>query len=242
VVLVLAAAAATFGLLRMNAALGSYQSLLNGSLSAAKQLDDVNTAFVSRHKVLKDIYLFNTDSAKVALVTKELADWDQLVGDGLARLRQDSTLTQNDRDLIDSAVDALGAYQAASRAAAARATAGDDPYTAQQEAAKLTSGKDRPISAAFKELSGRLNDRAHNEAADIQAQVAGLLPAVLSVFGAAILLGIVVAFGLARTIVGAAQQIARAARGLAVGDLDQHVTLQSGDELGQMAEALRQVS
>ena len=38
---------------------------------------------------------------------------------------------------------------------------------------------------------------------------------------------------------GAAGQVARAAQGLAVGNLDQRVTVRSDDELGQMADAVR---
>ena len=60
-VLLLAGGAAAVGLYRLDTALGGYHALLDGSVAAAKQADDVNTAFVSRHKVLKDIYLFNTD-------------------------------------------------------------------------------------------------------------------------------------------------------------------------------------
>ena len=155
--LLLAGGAAAVGLYRLDTALGGYHALLDGSVAAAKQADDVNTAFVSRHTVLKDIYLFNTDPAKVQSVTKEIVDWDRQVSAGLAALRANPALLDEDRDLIDSGLAPFAEYQKASQAALERATVeGDDPYTAQQAAAKLTSGKDRPVSAVLKELSTRV--------------------------------------------------------------------------------------
>src|SRR3954447_10574918 len=208
-VLVLGGGAAAVGLSRMDTALGGYHALLDGSVAAAKQADDVNTAFVSRHKVLKDIYLFNTDAAKVDSVTKEIADWDRQVSAGLATLRANPALLDEDRALIDSGLVPFAEYQKASQAAVERATlAGDDPFTAQQAAAKLTSGKDRPVSAVLKELSTRLNARAQVEGSAIKADVDALLPVVVGTLIAALLLGFGVAFGLARSIASAARHIA----------------------------------
>ena len=119
-------------------------------------------------------------------------------------------LFDEDRDLIDSGLAPFAEYQKASQAALERATVeGDDPYTAQQAAAKLTSGKDRPVSAVLKELSTRLNERARTEGSAIESDVDALLPVVVGSLVAALLLGLGVAFGLARSIAGAARHIAR---------------------------------
>jgi len=241
VALALTAGAATFGLYRLHGALGTYQTLLTGSLAAAKQADDVNTAFVTRHKVLKDVYLFNTDPAKVDSASKEVAGWDSKVSDGLAALRKSPVLTSDDTALIDTGLAALAAYQSASQEAIKQATAGNDPYTDQQAAAKLVSGKDRPVTAALAELSSRLNQRAATESASIQAQVAAILPIVAGVLALGLLLGIGLSIALARGISRTAAQVARAARGLAQGDLDQHISTPARDELGQMAAALGEV-
>jgi len=53
------------------------------------------------------------------------------------------------------------------------------------------------------------------------------------------LLALLIGFFLSRDIARAAGQVATAAKGLAVGDLDQQITVRSGDELGQMADAVR---
>ena len=176
-VLLLAGGAAAVGLYRLDTALSGYHALLDGSVAAAKQADDVNTAFVSRHKVLKDIYLLQHGSRpRSSPSPKEIADWDKQVSEGLAALRADPVLLDEDRDLIDSGLAPFAEYQKASQAALERATVeGDDPYTAQQAAAKLTSGKDRPVSAVLKELSTRLNERARTEGSAIESDVDALL-------------------------------------------------------------------
>ena len=55
----------------------------------------------------------------------------------------------------------------------------------------------------------------------------------------AVLLGLAIAFLLARSITRGVGRVAHAAEGLALGDLDQEVDYVSGDELGAMAESFR---
>jgi signal transduction histidine kinase len=56
---------------------------------------------------------------------------------------------------------------------------------------------------------------------------------------AAVSLGLVLGFLLSSRIARAARQVAAAAKGLATGNLDQQLTVRSRDELGQMADAFR---
>ena len=53
------------------------------------------------------------------------------------------------------------------------------------------------------------------------------------------LLALLIGFFLSRDIARTAGQVATAAKGLAVGDLNQQITIHSRDELGQMADAVR---
>ena len=55
----------------------------------------------------------------------------------------------------------------------------------------------------------------------------------------AVVLGLVIAFLLSRSINSGVNRVARAASGLALGDLNQEVDYVSGDELGAMAESFR---
>jgi PAS domain S-box-containing protein len=54
-------------------------------------------------------------------------------------------------------------------------------------------------------------------------------------------LGLLIGFMLSRSIAGAAEQVAVAARGLARGELDQTIAVRSRDELGQMGQAFREM-
>ncbi|MFN8634259.1 MAG: methyl-accepting chemotaxis protein [Chloroflexota bacterium] len=78
---------------------------------------------------------------------------------------------------------------------------------------------------------------AAGDAALATYQQARLVALVAS--GVALLAGLAVAFFLARAIVRGVAQATRAAQGLARGDLDQTIDVQSHDEIGQMAEAFR---
>jgi PAS domain S-box-containing protein len=64
--------------------------------------------------------------------------------------------------------------------------------------------------------------------------------AILLSFGAAGL-GLSIGIFVSRSIAGGVGQVATAAQGLAVGDLDQHIARDSNDEIGQMAAAVRKM-
>jgi len=122
-VLVLAGGAGAFGVWRLNDGLNRYDDLVSGTMGASQLAAVISFDFVSRHKVLKDVYLFNTDAAKVQSATQEVNDWTAKSAAGLERLNASPVLTTEDRDLIATAQAAQKEYQAASNAAIARATA-----------------------------------------------------------------------------------------------------------------------
>jgi methyl-accepting chemotaxis protein len=64
---------------------------------------------------------------------------------------------------------------------------------------------------------------------------------IIAMLLAALLIGSAIALTLANSVVGAARQVARAAQGLARGEIQQQVNVRSRDELGQMAAAMRQM-
>jgi methyl-accepting chemotaxis protein len=251
------AGAATFSVVRLTQATTAYSNLITGTLDASSQLKAVNVAFISRHKVLKDIYLFNTNADKVKQTISDMAGFDKQVNDGLAALKQNPNLLPEERQLVDNAATAYADYQAASTAATAKATESGDPYVTQQAAAAITTGKDKPISAALDDLAARINGRAAAQQAQLTAEARALLPIVFGTLAAALLLGLAIAFLIGRNIArpvsvvaAMAQRIARedlpalarVAKTLAAGDLTATVTvtaqplsLQSRDEVGRMA-------
>ncbi len=78
-----------------------------------------------------------------------------------------------------------------------------------------------------------------DETADSTVASTRTLIFVLVVIAAAI--GVALALLISRWLAGGLGQMLRAARGIAQGDVDQKVELQSGDELGETAEAFREM-
>ncbi len=257
-VLLLVGGAAGFGLYRLSGATAAYGELARTTMAASRMADDVNASFISRHKVLKDIYLFNGDPAKIEKAASEVKELDQAVEAGLSQLQSNPALLPDELALADEASRALGEYAAASRAAIARVQAGgDDLYEVQQAAVQLTSGKDRPISEALDGLADRLDKRSGRESAALEADVQRTLPVVLGVMIAAVVAGFGIALLFARSIASGvgrtaavARQIARddlpallrVTKALAAGDLTQDaavttqpVAISGRDEIGQMA-------
>jgi methyl-accepting chemotaxis protein len=81
---------------------------------------------------------------------------------------------------------------------------------------------------------------AEEQAASRSEIAQGFRTATMILIGvvlAAVLLGLAVAFFLARSVASAITAVTQAAKGIAEGDLDQHVEVNSGDELGEMANA-----
>jgi methyl-accepting chemotaxis protein len=111
------------------------------------------------------------------------------------------------------------------------------------EAFTLFNGADStsfaPVSTALEAL---ITSKANSAAATNRKNQEIFARANQLIIGltlAAVLIGLGIALYLARNIARAATQVAAAARGLAQGDLDQHIEVRTNDELGDMAEALR---
>ncbi|HST43106.1 MAG TPA: MCP four helix bundle domain-containing protein, partial [Conexibacter sp.] len=80
---------------------------------------------------------------------------------------------------------------------------------------------------------------ADRQGADADDTVAGARVVILVLLVVAVLAAIAIALLLARQIAGGLQQMVRAARGIALGDVDQRVEIKSRDELGDAADAFR---
>lgn len=99
-VLLLAGVSAGFGLHVLATATDSYASLIDTTISAAKQADDVNALFITRHKVLKDVYLYDTEQQRVDKAADEVAAYDQQIDLGLTQLQQSSALEPHEAQLL----------------------------------------------------------------------------------------------------------------------------------------------
>jgi methyl-accepting chemotaxis protein len=256
-VVALLGGAGVFANQRLASTAAAYDTLLSKTVAAQDLAISVNTAFITRHKVLKDAYLFNTNADKVKSTEDQLTAADREIAQDLTDLSKNAVLGPEELQLVKQARTDYATYVAASNAALATIHEPGDPYTVQQAAAALTSGKDRPVSASLDSLQAKLGDDVRQDAARNQAEAgqAYLLTRIVGIVGVVASLGI--ALLLARSIVGATAVVARAAQQLATvelpalaaaaaalaeGDLThklritaQPLQLRRKDELGKMA-------
>jgi methyl-accepting chemotaxis protein len=98
-----------------------------------------------------------------------------------------------------------------------------------------------PAAAAMKELIGFQTVSAAGKRNQVLAANDSTARGILFVSLLALLLVVGVAFGLSRHIARGIGQVARAALGLAKGDLNQTLDVHSRDEIGQLAESFREM-
>jgi methyl-accepting chemotaxis protein len=112
-------------------------------------------------------------------------------------------------------------------------------------ASKLALGaEDEAADALVSAAVGYQTEAQHEQAALTRsfhstASSANWLVGLLAL--AAIVVGIVLAYLLTRSIVGGIRQMLVAAEGIAEGDVNQHIEARSRDEVGQMADAFRRM-
>jgi signal transduction histidine kinase len=119
----------------------------------------------------------------------------------------------------------IGAVEAGDRPAAMRAY--------QTEGAQLTQNLDRAIDA-FVAKKGDVA-RTLESNSELSYQHTRDIAIGLSVAAAGV--GLLIGLLLARSIATSVGQVARAAKGLAVGDLEQRIQVRATDEIGEMAQA-----
>jgi methyl-accepting chemotaxis protein len=256
-VLMLMGGGGAYAAYRLTSMTQAYNTLVNQTLATQRDVQAANLNFITRHKVLKDAYLFNTDAQKVQTTRDDVANRDLQINAALTQLAGSTLLRPEEKQFVQDAIKAYGAYQVASTAAIAKATAGGDPYTAQQAAASLTSGTDRPVSAALDALQLSIGDRTALEQQRVEADANSAIPLTMGILLASLLAGLGLALLLARSIASAVAEVAAVARGIANkdlpsfvqaaramadGDLTQNVLVtavrvevHSKDELGAMA-------
>jgi methyl-accepting chemotaxis protein len=137
--------------------------------------------------------------------------------------------------------DAWQAYLAATRPLAAQVAAGDLAAAGET----IAGARARAASAAVRETTQPVLDHQRDlalaEVARNSDAVAETRTVVLVLLGALALVAIGLAAWLSRGIAGGLRQMLTAARGIARGDVEQRVDVRSRDEIGQMANAFREM-
>jgi PAS domain S-box-containing protein len=123
----------------------------------------------------------------------------------------------------------IGPLEGGDRAAAIQAY--------RTESLNLTQQIDATIDA-FLQKKQQVGSQLQADA-EVSYEVARRIAILLS--GAAVLLGLFVGYFMSRTISHSAGQMATAAKGLAVGDLDQRIQVASRDEIGELGDAFKEM-
>ena len=198
----------------------------------------VDTSWQARADLLD--LLLTADPPTAANDRRDMQAMDQVLGE-LAKQMDAADTDREDVDTLAALVAAWNSYTSwrdqsvlepldrGDRAAALAAYNADGP--------RMGATVDHMIEAflARKHTVGAVLESTAETSFDQTRTIAILLSIT------AVGLGLGIGFFLSRSIARGVGQVAIAARGLAVGDLDQRITLESGDEIGQMAAAAREM-
>src|SRR5919202_409866 len=196
----------------------------------------VDTSWQARSDLLN--YLLADDPVSAAAYRQEMQQLDQRLGD----LAHQMDLADTDREDVATLAALMSAW---------------DAYTNWRDEVvlgELDRGNRAEALAAYREGGSRMGttvdemiDAFLSKKREVGATLEGQAEAsfdltrhiaiLLSIAAAGLGLGI--GFFLSRNIARGVGQVATAARGLAVGDLNQHITLDSHDEIGEMAGSVR---
>jgi PAS domain S-box-containing protein len=185
-------------------------------------------------------YLLTDDAAERRRLRTHMAEIDRAL-DELAREMDAADIDREDVQTLAGLTETWRAYTDwRDRSILATIEPGDRAAALaayQTEGIRLTAALDSAIDAFLnkkRDVGGTLE-----AAAEATYELTRRLALGLAV--AASGSGLLIGFVLARSIAGAAEQVAAAARGLARGELDQTIAVRSRDELGQMSEAFREM-
>jgi signal transduction histidine kinase/CheY-like chemotaxis protein/HAMP domain-containing protein len=182
-------------------------------------------------------YLVAEDPAVTSRLRDDLATMDAQMRD-LTRQMDEADTDRQDMETLAN-IDADWRAYTTWRDAAFRVADSGDRAAAiasyESNGGPLERAVDNRIDL-FRERKREVAERMSNGA---EATYASTRPIAIFLSTIAVGSGLVLGLLLARSIAGAAHQVARAARGLAGGDLNQRIDVASRDELGEMAAAFR---
>ena len=182
-------------------------------------------------------YLLSTDAAERETLRAEMVANDAALADLIQRMDQADT-DREDSQTLAGITSAWHAYTAWRDQALAATEAGDRASALasyHDQGRRLAADVDNAVDAFLlkkREIGQDIAATAETTYTDTRR-----IAIALSVAAAG--LGLVLGFFLSSRVARAARQVAAAAKGLATGNLDQQLTVRSRDELGQMADAFR---
>ena len=171
----------------------------------------------------KKAELFEEMPQTVAKIDKLFADYEKLI------------VNDRDRQLRAAAQAAWKAYLADSQRSTELVKAGDIRGAVLAIDGTALSDVEDTLEA-WADYNDKLGDEAY---ADSVSTYDGARSLIIGFIVFAVLLAGAIGFLVARSITGGIGQVLRAARGISAGDLEQEITVQSRDEVGQLADEFR---
>jgi len=234
IVALIIAIVAGVGYVNMGAINVGLDSLFTGSLLPVEQLGRANTAlYQMRGDVYK--YIVLPDQRED---TRRAIDTDVALVNTQMDLYRTSPLTAEERSALGAFETSWSAYQSAIQALLADVDANDQTAVTAglQDGGSAVTAR-RSLDHALSVLLD-LNDRGAEQieaSAEVTYATATQTMLVAAIVGMA--LALTLGLWMSRTITVPLGQVARAAAGIATGNLNQHVTVMSQDEVGQVAGA-----
>ncbi len=236
VVLLLMGVVGAMAISKLGQVSGMTSSMYRDSLQPIEQLGNA-VENLHRMRVSVENLLLARDNGKLAQSESSAMDYEKAM---LAAMESygKGNLSPEERALLAKFNSAWSAYKADKDQVIQLKKDGKD-----QEALALFQGAARdklaPVSEDLDQLIA-LNDKEASTAESVAVAVyeSGRLQMLLLVV-LAVLLGLGIAFFLSRAIANAVGAMAKAADGLAQGDVGQDLKVRSSDEIGQMADSFR---
>jgi methyl-accepting chemotaxis protein len=236
VVLVLTGVVGGVGLSQIDALSSSMASTYSDNVVPLSYVGDIETVVMTRARDLRNVIIFAKDEAQRNNAIAAIAADDKQVSDLLAKFEA-SQPSAEEKTRIAAFKAAWADYKTLADDIIRVASQGQvDAAAAKLSSAATSVAKVQSEVQSLKKFNVDAASRANTDGSQAAAQAALTM---LVLVASAILLGLGIGLFLSQTISGGVRQVARAAQGLAEGDVDQTVVVKGGDEIGQMAEAIR---
>ncbi len=235
-VLVLMAVVGVISLSNLGLVSGLMTSMYEDSLLPIEEMDN---AVESIHRMRVNVMeaLVAQDKAKIAEAESKIAAYDKTMLENMAKYGK-ATLLPAEKEMVSKFNTAWPAYKADRDTVLQLKKEGKD-----QEALALFQGATRDKLVPVTDALDKLVEMNVKEADDSESHgVATYESARVQMVGLvvlAMLVGFGIAFLLSGAIANGVRAMAKAADGLAQGDVEQEVKVKSGDEIGQMADSFR---
>ena len=238
IVLILTGVVGWVGLMSASGANASTQDIFNREVKGLAQLGEVRT-YVLRSRLLVLMHIIATDAAEMTRLEGEISQVDAKLVEDMNALK-DVWISEAKLNALSRLRTAWNEYiqVRGSQLAASQAGNPEEAWAAYG----VASEKAQAAMDIVEELVQINETQAQQRLNQAQQAFATSRNLVLGTLGGAVLIGLAIAIFLSRSIAGNVGRVARAAQGLATGDLTQRAEVRSGDETGILANAFNSMA